>query len=466
MDRNDISTEDRKLILKEELGRMKLAEKYGISNYRARTIINSVREKESIADYTMSEHCPGKDYEDEIQTGKDHEKKEYNMISHRSSRITTVDQLLEFCEVDLDVYEIVTFDVNKWEVGAKDADGNIVVEPLFQVKVKLKRNQKAFDIKQIRKDLIEDALNHCYEYPAFDYKDITQDPHLLEIAIPDLHLGKLAWAEETGENYDSKIAQSMFLWAVETLLRKARTSDIERILFPIGNDLLNVDNSKRETQRGTPQDEDSRYQKSFRMARKMIVKAIEMCTEVAPVDVVIIQGNHDFERMFYLGDSLEGWMHGNDNVRVLNSPKTRKYYLYGNTMIGFTHGDKEKVDGLPMLMAAEAKEFWSKAKFHEFHTGHLHKARSTSYYVKNLTLDEFNGVRVRIVPSLSGTDAWHYQKGFVENIRSAEAHLFHKEAGHAGYFNVNGLQFKKENGEKFDFGNQKNDSAMIDYATL
>jgi len=60
-------------------------------------------------------------------------------VLSRSTRIKTLDQLLEATEVDLDVWEVERHKVNKWEVGSKDPDGNIVVEPLFQVKASLIR---------------------------------------------------------------------------------------------------------------------------------------------------------------------------------------------------------------------------------------------------------------------------------------------------------------------------------------
>lgn len=54
--------------------------------------------------------------------------------SRRDGRIRTLDQLLKACQVDLKVWEVERYTVNKWEVGAKDPDGEIVVTPLFQVK--------------------------------------------------------------------------------------------------------------------------------------------------------------------------------------------------------------------------------------------------------------------------------------------------------------------------------------------
>lgn len=59
--------------------------------------------------------------------------------SRRDGRIRTLDQLLKACQVDLKVWEVERYTVNKWEVGAKDPDGEIVVTPLFQVKATLRR---------------------------------------------------------------------------------------------------------------------------------------------------------------------------------------------------------------------------------------------------------------------------------------------------------------------------------------
>ena len=56
-------------------------------------------------------------------------------IDSKSARITTLDQLVELCKIDLEVWAIERHVVNKWEVGVKDpATGQVIVEPLFQVK--------------------------------------------------------------------------------------------------------------------------------------------------------------------------------------------------------------------------------------------------------------------------------------------------------------------------------------------
>jgi len=58
----------------------------------------------------------------------------HQIITVHSHRIHTLEELLQFTKVDLDKWKVERYLVNKWEVGAKDMHGNIVVEPLYQVK--------------------------------------------------------------------------------------------------------------------------------------------------------------------------------------------------------------------------------------------------------------------------------------------------------------------------------------------
>ena len=68
------------------------------------------------------------------------------IVSDKSTRITTIEQLLEHCAVDLDVWSVERYVVNKWEVGSK-GEGGIEVEPLFQVKAWLvKKAPTAVDL--------------------------------------------------------------------------------------------------------------------------------------------------------------------------------------------------------------------------------------------------------------------------------------------------------------------------------
>lgn len=56
-------------------------------------------------------------------------------------RITTLGALLEYAQVNLDEWKVERWVINKWEVGAKDSNGAVVVTPLIQVKAWLQRVQ-------------------------------------------------------------------------------------------------------------------------------------------------------------------------------------------------------------------------------------------------------------------------------------------------------------------------------------
>jgi len=345
------------------------------------------------------------------------------VTSKSSSRIKTLEQLLEASKVDLETYFVDRYNVNKWEVSAQ-IDGQLVTEELFQVKATLLRNKE----KQIRKRIIDDLKSDFKTYRPIErsYDNLDGD-FMLEVNIFDLHFGKLAWGEESGESFDTKIASDRFHSAIDKLMLRSQGYNISEIVFPIGNDFFNSDKSfpYNSTTKGTPQQEDLRWQKTFRNGRRLIVEAIDKLKEIAPVKVIVVQGNHDWERSYYLGDSIYSWFRNDPYVLVDNAPTSRMYHKFGNSLIGFTHGNNEKVGELPLLMASEQKKLWADTKYHEWHLGHLHHKKQFQFP----SVNEQKGCVIRFMRSLSGTDAWHSVKGYVENVQSAESFIWHKHEG-------------------------------------
>jgi hypothetical protein len=93
-------------------------------------------------------------------------------------------------------------------------------------------------------------------------------------------------------------------------------------------------------------------------------------------------------------------------------------------MIMWTHGNEENMRDLPLIMADQWQHEWARSKFREIHIGHVHKKKEM---FASLT-DEFRGVRVRAIPSLTATDAWHAKKGY-SHLRAAEAFVYSKTGG-------------------------------------
>jgi hypothetical protein len=47
---------------------------------------------------------------------------------------------------------------------------------------------------------------------------------------------------------------------------------------------------------------------------------------------------------------------------------------------------------------------------------------------------EIKGVRIQQMPSLSGTDRWHYDNNYVNNIRSGLTFVYHPKHGKIAEF--------------------------------
>ena len=105
----------------------------------------------------------------------------------------------------------------------------------------------------------------------------------------------------------------------------------------------------------------------------------------------------------------------------------RKYILYGNTLLGFTHGNrendkggKEKASRLASLMPIEAKGLWGKARYYEMHAAHLHSEQM---------IQEINGVIVRRIASPTATDTYHTNYGYMGAVRKAQTFIYDRVRG-------------------------------------
>jgi hypothetical protein len=199
---------------------------------------------------------------------------------------------------------------------------------------------------------------------------------------------------------------------------------VSKFLFPVGNDYLNVDNAAGTTTAGTPQQEDGRWQRTYIRGRELFERGIEYLRAKAPVDILHVPGNHDFERGFYLADALACIYRKQSDVTVDLRPTVRKYYRWGNTLLGFTHGDKELERDLPLIMAVEAPQLWAATKYREFHCGHVHHKRQRTFQ----PVLEQKGVVVRHLSALTASDAWHAGKGY-RSQRASSCFIHHREHG-------------------------------------
>lgn len=348
-----------------------------------------------------------------------------------SERIRTVDQAVKHGGYDLAVWAIKSSDCTSYESGLKTDDGVQVVQ-LWRIKVSLvRRISRSAECEA--ETLLDRIRKHAPKYGKFPPVGRSSG-HMLELSMFDVHFGKLAWHVESGADYDLDITKQRYIDAVDDLLGRASMFGIEKIILPIGQDFFNIDNKRNETTAGTPQDCDGRYSKIWAYGKESAILAVESCARIAPTEVIYSPGNHDELSSYHLCDYLSAWFRHNKRVTVDASPKKRKYVQYGPVVIGFTHGNNEKHNDLVGIMLHEARELMAKSRTLEIHTGHFHKAKTTRFVN---TDTHSGGVRLRILPSLSGTDSWHYDHGYVGSLQAAEGYLWSKKSGYAGHLSSN-----------------------------
>ena len=282
------------------------------------------------------------------------------------------------------------------------------------------------EMPNLKEDLLDYIKTRSVKVPKVNYKK-SKDPICYEISLPDIHYGKIT--DEPMETIEKH-----YIKAIMDLHKKADGLEIDRFLLPVGNDGLNSEGMSRATTKGTPQQDNMRWRESFRGYWHLVSKAIDYLAQFAPVDVIVIQGNHDFERMFYAGEVLDAIYKNNKNVTIDNGLDSRKYYEYGINMIMFTHGDKEKTQELPLLIATEQPAMWSRAKVREVHCGHRHKEM----------LNEYMGTKVRFIPSICSNDAWHKTQGYVGTLRCGQAFIWNKTRGLEGFLQTNVMNYGVE----------------------
>jgi predicted phosphodiesterase len=354
-------------------------------------------------------------------------------ITLPKARISTLPELIKKFEVDESIWECVKFQAVSHEMGYTTGEQAAKVGkylPLFNLRADFKKKVSTVLAKQEIEELIALAKDQIKVVPARQqvYREQSMAGNMLEINIPDVHFAKMSWSGETGhENYDTKIAEVIYDRAIDGLLFRAKAYRYDEVLFIVGNDLLQADDTENRTTSGTVVTTDGRYHKSFRVARRAVIKAIEKCRSIAPVKVIVVPGNHDELSSWHLGESLAIYFDRYDDVTVENEPTPRKYHQFGKVGLMLCHGHQGKRADYPLQFATERPDIFGSTKYREVHTGHTHQTK----------LDEQHGVRVRVLPALCPPDDWHSSNGFTGNLRSAEAYVWNREEGLVAQFFFN-----------------------------
>ena len=323
------------------------------------------------------------------------------------------------------IMQLMGFDPLKWELVScrtKRNDWDVTMKVNEQPHRETNHQYKIeLSVKPIQAVLTSEYVKQVFDeleppkLPAYKYKPGNL---MLELPIIDLHLGKLAWAEETGDDYDLKIAEQLYRDTVLDLLGKVKQINlpIEIISYPVGQDFFHVDNSNSMTTAGTQVDTDTRWQKIYSKGVELLIWTIELLREIAPVEVRYVPGNHDQTLSYCATYTLSAYYRNTKGVLVDVTPTQRKYLRYGVNLIGYSHGKEGK--RIEHLMQQERPKDWGETVYREWHLGDLHHEEAK----------EIGGLKIRRLASVTATDAWHAEKGY-QSIRMAQAFIWDREQG-------------------------------------
>jgi len=270
----------------------------------------------------------------------------------------------------------------------------------------------------VKDDIIKEMREYAPNYPKIK-REHSKESHLLVIDPADIHIGKLAVKSETGEDYNPAIAVLRVLEAVNSLISKCSGFRVDKVMYVIGNDILHIDNPKRTTTSGTPQDTSGMWHENFIIAKKLHISIIESLMQIADVYVQYDPSNHDYMSGFFLADTISSWFANCKHVTFNTNPTHRKYFRYHSNLIGTTHGDGAKEADLPLLMAHETGADWAECKHKYFYTHHIHHKKSKDYM----------GVTIESMRSPSGPDSWHYRNGYLHSPKGIDAFIHHPTQG-------------------------------------
>lgn len=271
-------------------------------------------------------------------------------------------------------------------------------------------------------DTFEPILKELRDYsPKFKKikRSIINNPHCLIIDPSDVHVGKYASKQETGENYDIEKAVKQVDEGIDGILSKAFGFNIDKVIFVIGNDCLHIDTPKRTTTSGTPQDTSGMWHEAFTAAKEMYIRAIERILPYSDVEIIFNPSNHDYMSGFMLAQTIEAYYRWSKNVKFDVSISHRKYTKYGNNMIATSHGDGAKLADTPLLMATENPQMWNDCQFRYIYLHHIHHKQTHKF----MSGKDFIGVTAEYLRTPSPSDSWHSRNGYTGAKKAIEAFI-------------------------------------------
>ncbi|MBZ9921806.1 helix-turn-helix domain-containing protein [Mesorhizobium sp. BR1-1-7] len=225
-------------------------------------------------------------------------------------------------------------------------------------------------------DIMKSALDAFKEeiprVAALSAPSHVRDDLLNQFVVTDNHFGMLSWREETGADYDLRIAEQLLLdWFSAAI---AQAPDAHTAILAQLGDLMHHDALESVTPAHRHVlDADSRLQKVIRVVIRTIRRIIDMLLQSHQhVHVVMASGNHDPASSAWLREMLATMYEDEPRISVDNSPSLYYAYEWGRTGLYYHHMHKRGVKDIDRTFAGMFREMFGRCRYNYGHGGHRH----------------------------------------------------------------------------------------------
>jgi len=273
--------------------------------------------------------------------------------------------------------------------------------------------------EEAQRAILEDVKGKALTRETRPHPGLTELLNLYNVT--DFHIGMKAWVEETGADWDIKIARDVLMEYVEEAVSRTPKADVS-IVSQLG-DFFHYDGLDAVTPTsGHLLDADTRYAKMVREGIEVLKYFIERLREESNhVVVLMAEGNHDIASSLWLRELFSAYYSNASDVTVINNVAPFYSYVFGDVGLFFHHGHKVKFNDLPTFFASRFHKEYGATKYRYIHCGHLHHKKVFEHPLAEVEQHQ----------TLAAPDAYAAREGY-NSHRSAQVITYHKCHGEYG----------------------------------
>lgn len=361
--------------------------------------------------------------------------------------LTTLEDVLKRCKVDLTVWEVKTHTLKHWTTTMKKKtlvdsksgkawkDGIPFEGSPVSVHESVSVLNTGWTIIFQHKSDYKERLVEMLKNSITSLKGVTLLPkreaksYVVEFMITDHHLGKDGLDPTTLKPiWSVDEAMSEYQKVIDFGLSKLDLDKVQEFWLPTGNDLLHVENGNGVTTSGTRVSGDLIWLNLFRYGKEAVSLAVETLSKYAPVKAYFIPGNHDQSGVLSMSEVIAALFKNNPNVEVICSGRGREWAVFGNNIIGWHHGNRCDARKAHTMMITDVPHLLHENQYRAVHVGHTHRSAKMETVTLN-TLNEEFGLVYEICPSLTPLDAWHNDNIYIGNLRRSKIFCYEHDKG-------------------------------------